>query len=170
VQTIRKAVYGMARATRADTVRGARTRAGAPYRMLRLGARNGVTFIDDSRGNTLAALESAVQMCGGPVVRLIAGGRLAEDGLEQTKEVLVNCVRSLYLIGESAQRMGRAWSDVLACVNAGTLQRAVQAAWRDAEPGDTVLLSPGCAGQEWDGTQRGEEFALCVQSITGGIK
>jgi UDP-N-acetylmuramoylalanine--D-glutamate ligase len=140
-----------------------------PHRMMRLGARNGVTFIDDSKGTNLAALEAAVRMCGGPV-RLIAGGRLKEDGLESVKEVLAKCVRSLYLIGESAERMGRAWADALACVNAGTLRRAVEAAWRDAEPGDTVLLSPGCASfdQYRDYNQRGEEFKSCVQSITGG--
>ena len=141
-----------------------------PHRMSPVGVFNGVTFIDDSKGTNLAAMEAAIVMCKGPV-RLIAGGRLKETDLDKIKEVLAKRVKSLYVIGESAEQMGRAWSGAVPCVHAGTLRRAVEAAWRDARAGETVLLSPGCASfdQFRDYKQRGEEFTSCVRSIAGGI-
>jgi UDP-N-acetylmuramoylalanine--D-glutamate ligase len=140
-----------------------------PHRMTPVGMFGGVTFIDDSKGTNLAAMQAAILMCKGPV-RLIAGGRLKEDNLDGVKELLAKRVKSLYVIGEGAERIGRAWSDVVACVHAGTLRRAVEAAWRDSEPGDTVLLSPACASfdQFRNYKERGEEFASCVRIIAGG--
>jgi UDP-N-acetylmuramoylalanine--D-glutamate ligase len=51
---------------------------------------------------------------------------------------------------------------------AGTLKRAVEVAAELAQPGDTVLLAPGCASfdQFSSYAERGDRFAALVRSIT----
>jgi UDP-N-acetylmuramoylalanine--D-glutamate ligase len=53
---------------------------------------------------------------------------------------------------------------------AGTLDRAVDLAATLAEPGDTVLLAPGCASfdQFRSYAERGDQFASLVREKTGG--
>ena len=52
-------------------------------------------------------------------------------------------------------------------VRVGTLEEAVRAAARAAQPGDTVLLSPACASLDMfrDYTHRGAVFAQAVKEL-----
>jgi UDP-N-acetylmuramoylalanine--D-glutamate ligase len=49
----------------------------------------------------------------------------------------------------------------------GTLEAAVKAASADAQPGDTVLLSPACASfdQFTDFEARGDAFRAAVEAL-----
>ena len=51
------------------------------------------------------------------------------------------------------------------------MAEAVAAATADAEPGDTVLLSPACASFDMfaDYTARGEAFVELVESMQTGV-
>ncbi len=115
-----------------------------PHRMQVLGRWNGVRVVDDSKATNLAALVAAVRMTPGPV-RLIAGGRPKGESWAAGRSVLADRVAGAYLIGEAAAAMAAAWSETVPCVLCETLAAAVAAAWRAAQPGDTILLSPGCA-------------------------
>ena len=80
------------------------------------------------------------------------------------RDCLAASVRKVYLIGQCAGEMEVAWKDTVSCEMCGTLERAVAAAARDAEPGDCVLLSPGTASfdQFKSYGDRGDRFAsLC---------
>jgi UDP-N-acetylmuramoylalanine--D-glutamate ligase len=134
------------------------------HRMQLVGERGGVRFVDDSKATSLAAVAAALQMTAGPV-RLIAGGRLKEHDLDGLKELLTSRVRKVYLIGECARRMFSAWSGALPCTECGTLDVAVADAAREAMPGETVLLSPGCASFDQFGNyrERGERFTRLVR-------
>jgi UDP-N-acetylmuramoylalanine--D-glutamate ligase len=77
-------------------------------------------------------------------------------------------VRAIYLVGEAAQELaealdaaGRAYEQV------GTIAGAVEAAARDAQAGDVVLLSPACASYDQfrDFEERGEEFRRLVEAL-----
>ena len=140
-----------------------------PHRMTEVCRARGVRFVDDSKGTNLAALCAALAMTEGPV-RLIAGGLLKEKRLEMPKELLANKASGVYLIGAAAEAMRSAWSDVVACRDCGTLARAVAAAWADADKGETVLLSPGCASfdQFTDYGQRGNAFVALATNVQGG--
>ena len=107
-------------------------------------------------------------MCPGRV-RLIAGGLLKEVDLTSVKEVLAQRAAGVYLIGKASDQMSTEWSDVTRCVKCGTLAAAVQAAWREAQPGETVLLSPGCASfdQFKNFEDRGEQFRQQVRPLAG---
>lgn len=142
-----------------------------PHRMTRVAIKRGVEFVDDSKATTLAALAAGVTMASRPV-RLIAGGILKEHRLSAVKKVLASHVRAVYLVGNSAPKMYAAWSDVVPCRRCGTLDVAVSEAWRDASPGETILLSPGCASfDQFRGyADRGEQFCGHVAKIEEGVR
>jgi UDP-N-acetylmuramoylalanine--D-glutamate ligase len=105
-------------------------------------------------------------MAQGPV-RLIAGGLLKEKDLDGVKELLTQTTKKVYLIGQCAEQMFQAWSASVPCQVCGTLERAVEAARRDALPGDVVLLSPGTASfdQFTSYRERGERFTERVRAV-----
>ncbi len=130
-----------------------------PHRMQKVAQIKGVTFVNDSKATNLAALEAAVRMAAGRV-RLIAGGLAKETDFKRVKEILAERVACVYLIGKSAEGMFSAWSASVPCNLCGTLDKAVQAAWSDAKPDETILLAPGCASfdQFRNYEERGETF------------
>ena len=137
-----------------------------PHRMEPVTEVNGITFINDSKATNLASLVAGVQMVSEPT-RLIAGGQLKEKDLEFAKEVLATHVASVYLIGDAADAMQMAWHETVPCVCCETLERATSRAYEDAQVGDTVLLSPGCASfdQFTSYRDRGEAFGRIVEDI-----
>lgn len=137
-----------------------------PHRLQTVAELNGVRYVDDSKATNLAAVAAGLRVMGGGV-RLVAGGRLKEGELGEMKEVLAKHVVATYLIGEAASDMYESWRDVVPCEKCGTLRKAVEMAREQAVPGETVLLSPGCASfdQFRDYRQRGEEFARHVEQL-----
>ncbi len=131
-----------------------------PHRLQRLGESGGVTYVDDSKATNLAATAAGVQACGNQI-HLIAGGLPKESEYTFVKEILAERVKSIYLIGQASHAMYQAWNGACSCVECGTLEKAFQAARRGAEPGDTILLSPGCASfdQFRSFRERGDRFA-----------
>ena len=135
-----------------------------PHRFQKVAEIDGVTFIDDSKATSVAALAAGVKMCAGPV-RLIAGGLPKGDDPKIALPVLTERAKKVYLIGRCAESFFAAWSETVNCEICGTLDRAVAAAKRDAGKGETVLLSPGTASfdQFKSFGERGEKFAQLVQ-------
>lgn len=123
-------------------------------------------FVDDSKATNMAAMSGALRMAGGPV-RLIAGGLLKEREFERVKELLAKTAKSVYLIGQSAKTLEQAWGDTVQCHLCRDLRQAVRLAWRDADPGDVILLSPGCASfdQFRSFEDRGDRFQAIVRSL-----
>ena len=140
--------------------------AGLPHRSQWIADRQGVAYIDDSKGTNVGATLAAVAGMPGPVV-LIAGG----DGKNQNFSPLAagfrGKVRHVVLIGRDAPLIARALDGVCPIERCATLPQAVQAAARAARPGDTVLLSPACASFDMfrDYAHRGEVFAEAVQEL-----
>jgi UDP-N-acetylmuramoylalanine--D-glutamate ligase len=126
----------------------------------------GIRFVDDSKATSLSATAAALQMVRRPV-RLIAGGQLKETDLESIKELLTQTAKKVYLIGQCAEQMLRAWSASVPCEICGTLERAVASAMRESESGETVLLSPGTASfdQFTSYRERGERFTELVRAV-----
>jgi UDP-N-acetylmuramoylalanine--D-glutamate ligase len=136
------------------------------HRMQPVAEIDGVRYVNDSKATSLTALKAAVRMLPGRK-RLIAGGRLKEKISADAKELLTAGVRKAYLIGECASAMAAAWSPELDVQICGTLEAAVECAGREAEPGETVLLSPGTASfdQFRDFQDRGNAFMALVQRL-----
>jgi UDP-N-acetylmuramoylalanine--D-glutamate ligase len=122
---------------------------------------DGITWIDDSKAtNPHAALASIRAV--GPVV-LIAGG-LAK-GTDVTPLAREPNVRHVLGIGEAGSELASAAGEKGRDV--ATLDRAVELAAELADPGDTVLLAPGCASfDQFDSySERGDRFAELVREI-----
>ena len=103
-------------------------------------------------------------MAGGRI-RLIAGGLPKGDDPKYAIAPLTRRVKKVYLIGRCAEEFRSAWSDAVDCEVCETMERAVEAAKREAEKGDTVLLSPGTASfdQFKSFGERGDVFASLVK-------
>jgi UDP-N-acetylmuramoylalanine--D-glutamate ligase len=140
--------------------------AGLPHRSQWVASVNGVTYINDSKGTNVGATIAAVNGMTGPLV-MIAGG----DGKNQDFAPL-GCafrgkVRHTVLIGRDAQAIARALQGVGTTETCSSLEEAVRAAARAAQPGDTVLLSPACASLDMfrDYTHRGAVFTQAVKEL-----
>ena len=143
-----------------------------PHRMQTVAEIDGVRYVDDSKATSIAALVAGVKMVpmpwvfsSGRNVRLIAGGLPKGDDPKSAVPILTERGKKVYLIGQCAEEFRSAWSDAVDCEVCGTMERAVEAARRDAEKGDTVLLSPGTASfdQFKSFGERGEVFARLVK-------
>ncbi len=137
-----------------------------PHRLQRVGELGGVTYVDDSKATNLAATVAGVQACG-KNIHLIAGGLPKESDYTFVKEILAERVKSIYLIGQASRAMYQAWNGACSCVECGTLEEAFSAARNGANPGDTILLSPGCASfdQFRSFGERGERFAALFRDM-----
>ncbi|MGQ0849454.1 MAG: UDP-N-acetylmuramoyl-L-alanine--D-glutamate ligase [Actinomycetota bacterium] len=122
----------------------------------------GVTYVNDSKAtNPHAALASIASF---RTVVLIAGG-LAK-GLDITPLAASPNVRFLVAIGEAGPALV-AHSPAGQAELVSSMSEAVAVASRMAEPGDTVLLAPGCASFDMfsDYSARGDSFAAAVTEI-----
>ena len=102
---------------------------------------------------------------GSRTIRLLAGGLPKGDDPKTALSTLTERVKKVYLIGQSAEAFFAAWKDAVDCEICGTMDRAVETVRREAEKGETVLLSPGTASfdQFKSFGERGEVFARLVK-------
>lgn len=129
-------------------------------------AHKGVSYIDDSKGTNLDAVIRAVNGMNEPVV-LIAGG--VDKGASYTPwiQAFAGKVRCICAIGQAAKKIESEIGTAIPTSLYKDLGEAVQAAAQMANPGETVLLSPGCASFDMfkDYMQRGDEFKRIVQAL-----
>jgi UDP-N-acetylmuramoylalanine--D-glutamate ligase len=138
---------------------------GLAHRLERIGEKDGVVFVNDSKATNADAAEKALETFGR--VRWIAGGRAKEGGIESLRP-LFGRVAKAYLIGEAAESFRATLAGVPAEVSRN-MDRAVEQAAAEAEPGDVVLLAPACASfdQFADFEARGDAFRRAVMRIMG---
>ena len=142
-----------------------KTYPGLPHRMERVGDRDGVLFVNDSKATNATA--TAPALAAFPAIRWILGGRAKSDELDECAPHFGH-VRSAYTIGEAGALFARILGEAgVAAAECGTLEVAVKAAAHDAQPGDTVLLSPACASfdQFRDFEARGDAFRELVRAL-----
>jgi len=134
-----------------------------PHRVQLIGERDGVRWIDDSKATAPHATLAALQ--GFESVVLVAGGRNKGLDLAALAEAGPR-VRAVVGIGEAADEVVAAFPDRPSST-ADTMSDAVLAARSLAEPGDVVLLSPGCASFDWYSSyaERGDDFTAQVRDL-----
>jgi len=144
---------------------GLGTFAGLEHRMEEVAVREGVTFVNDSKATNPDSLRQALRAVEGKAL-LIAGGRDKGMSFEELEPLVLEKTRKVFLIGEAADRLRRAWPRARA-VRAQSLEDAVRMAWESSEPGDWVLLSPGCASFDMfeNFEDRGRRFKELVHAL-----
>lgn len=128
--------------------------------------RQGVRFVNDSKGTNVDATIKALESFEEPVL-LIAGGRDKGGDFRKLQEPVRRRVKRLILIGEAASRIREALGDVGCVSQAATLNDAVVMAASEARSGDIVLLSPACASFDMfaDYQDRGRQFKKLVNQL-----
>ncbi len=146
----------------------------APHRISHVGTIDGVDYIDDSKATnthaaatSLTAYESVVWIAGG----MAKGQDFAELVLDNAHRM-----RAAILLGVDqdliAQALERHAPNVpihrVASKETDAMELVVALATQSAQPGDTVLLAPGCASWDMfkDYSARGDAFANAVKGLT----
>lgn len=129
-----------------------------------------VDWIDDSKGTNVGATQSAIAGVGGAIsgkVVLIAGGQGKGADFKFLRESVANHVRAIVLLGQDADKLDAALSDLVPVTRVTSLEDAVDTARTIAVPGDVVLLSPACASLDMfrDYNHRGEVFKDLVGKL-----
>ncbi len=147
--------------------------AGVAHRLEFVAEIGGVKYINDSKGTNPDASIKAVDAFSGPLI-LITGGRNKGNDFKQFFRTASPKTKALVVLGECAQEMVRAASEVgiNKIIKADTFREAVLTAESVSSRGDTVLLSPACAS--WDMfssfEERGDMFKEIVREISDGKK
>ena len=155
-----------------DLIRHASRFVPAPHRLDLVAVHNNIRFVNDSKATNVDALLRGLQATaettqGG--ILLIAGGLDKDLDFAPLRPWLGRLVKEVFLIGSCRERLAKTWKDVVSCKTFASLDAAVAAAVDNALPGDTVLLSPGCASQDMYESyeQRGHDFSLHVKRRLG---
>jgi UDP-N-acetylmuramoylalanine--D-glutamate ligase len=149
---------------------GLRSFPGLAHRMEQVGRKGRVLFVNDSKATNADSSAQALA-CFGEIF-WIAGGKPKTGGLS-TLTGFFPRIRKAYLIGEAAAGFASELEGQVPHVIAGTLDRAVALAARDAEAADArepvVLLSPACASfdQYRNFEVRGDAFRNLVLALPG---
>ncbi|RMF32907.1 MAG: UDP-N-acetylmuramoyl-L-alanine--D-glutamate ligase [Alphaproteobacteria bacterium] len=140
---------------------GLRSFPGLAHRCRLVAERDGVRYVNDSKATNSDAAEKALMAF--ERIRWIAGGRPKEGGIEPLRP-LFGRIAKAYLIGEAAEGFAATLGETPHEVS-GTLEAAVTAAMAEAQPGETVLLSPACASFDQFSSfeERGEAFERQVR-------
>ncbi len=117
---------------------------GLAHRMRPVGTIGQVLFVNDSKATNVDAVQRAIEAFDRPLV-LIMGGRDKGGVFERLVGPVKRRVRTLILLGEAGEVIGRALGRIVPARVARDMDDAVEMALAAALPGDTVLLSPGCA-------------------------
>ncbi|MBS3886250.1 MAG: UDP-N-acetylmuramoyl-L-alanine--D-glutamate ligase [Dethiobacter sp.] len=143
---------------------------GVPHRLESLGSVSGVHFVNDSKGTNIDAALKALTALPEKKV-LIAGGYDKGADFTLFAAAVKEHVSHVVVIGQVAKRLTAAFDQAgfAAYTFAATLEEAVSIAYRQAQPGEAVLLSPACAS--WDMfssfEERGERFKKAVRELGG---
>lgn len=130
---------------------------------------DGVTFVNDSIATSpersMAALRSFEEK-----VVLIAGGRDKHLPMDDWAHLMGERARAVVLVGEAAAKINSALASAgveVPIARASKFAGVVALARGLAQPGDVVLLSPGCTSFDEfrDYEARGEAFRAAVQAL-----
>ena len=140
---------------------------GLPHRCEWVAERNGVNWYNDSKGTNVGATLAALSGMPGPIV-LLAGGLAKGGDFRPLKSVLREKGRAVVLFGQDAPLIEQAITGAVPLRHANSMDQAVREAADAAQPGDTVLLSPGCASFDmFTGyEQRGQKFVEAVGALS----
>ena len=145
---------------------------GLAHRMEEVGRRGFVLFVNDSKATNADSAAQALACF--TDIYWIAGGKPKTGGIESLRAFFPR-IRKAYLIGEAAEDFAKTLGNDVPHEIAGTLDKAVAAATRDAEASPSrepvVLLSPACASfdQYRNFEVRGDAFRELVRALPGMI-
>ena len=142
---------------------------GVEHRLENAGSVAGVTFINDSKATNVDSVRWALRSMITPVY-LILGGRDKAGDFRPLIEEGRGKVKAIVAIGEAREKIKGVVGNDYRTEFAESMVAAVERCFEMAHPGETVLLSPGCASFDmFDNFEhRGRVFKDAVKSLRNG--
>ena len=139
---------------------------GVEHRMEFVRDLGGINFINDSKATNIDSTVWALENIDRPAV-LIAGGRDKGSNFGSIIPLVREKVKFAVLVGESSERIARAWQGILPMEQVKTFSEAVALAYQHARTGDCVLFSPMCKSFDMftDYEHRGRTFKELVNRL-----
>ncbi len=152
-----------------DIEKGLKSFTLARHRLQHVKSRGGVEYYNDSKATNTGAVLSALNSFSGNIL-LIAGGRDKGEEYGILKEVILDKVKELIVIGEAADAIVSAMDQDVNIARADSMEDAVNIAAGDAISGDTVLLAPACSSFDMFDNygHRGDVFMQAVLDLPDG--
>jgi len=143
------------------------TFSGLPHRMVLVRERDGVKWINDSKGTNVDATIAALQSFPSSSVWLILGGYDKHGEFERMRDLVRDRTKGILTIGKAAAVIEEKLDGAAPIKPLETMERAVTWAAENAQNGDVVLLSPACASfdQYRNFEHRGEHFEELVRGL-----
>lgn len=140
---------------------------GVEHRLEKVARIRGVDFINDSKATNVNSCWYALQSMKTPTVLIIGGKDKGNDYTEIENLVKEKCSGLVYL-GLHNEKLHKFFDRIgIPVADVQSMNDAVEAAYKMAQKGETVLLSPCCASFDLFKSyeDRGNQFKECVKSL-----
>jgi UDP-N-acetylmuramoylalanine--D-glutamate ligase len=136
-----------------------------PHRLETVAEIGGILYVDDSKSTNPGSVVAALHSYNRPTI-LIAGGRSKGTDFLELGVAARQRAKAVILIGEAASEIAQ-HTEGVKTLRATSMDEAVKIARENAEAGDVVLLSPGCASFDMfrSAEHRGEVFVAAVNAL-----
>jgi len=143
--------------------------AGVEHRMEQVGQVAGISFVNDSKATNIESVCFALRSIDTPIY-LIAGGRDKGGEFRDWIGFGRNKIKGVVAIGDAREKIFAALGKDFPVQTASSLDEAIRTCFELAIPGETILLSPGCASFDmFDNYEhRGKVFKQTVSDLKNG--
>ncbi len=141
---------------------------GIPHRIEYVCSIVGVDYINDSKATNINSVIVALKTYNKPIILLLGGVNKGFDFGLLIPHIKCNGVKTIIAYGEAGEQIKSALGDAVRSSIVNDLNSAVKNAHSIAQPGDIVLLSPGCASfdQFKNFEDRGDFFKSTVRALS----
>ncbi len=140
---------------------------GVEHRLERFLKINGVQYINDSKATNINATYYALESMNNPTVWIVGGVDKGND-YEELLPYVNEKVKAIVCLGKDNEKIKAVFSNVIdLIIETKGAEEAVKVAYKIAEKGDNVLLSPACASFDlFDNYEdRGRQFKNAVRKL-----
>lgn len=140
---------------------------GVEHRLEKVCDVRGVHYVNDSKATNVDACWYALESMKTPVV-LILGGKDKGNDYNEIKELVKQKCSGLVYLGADNAKLHANFDELgIPVRDTHSMKECVEACYKMARPGDTVLLSPCCASFDLfkNMEDRGEQFKTLVRSL-----
>ena len=140
---------------------------GVEHRLEKVARVRGVEYINDSKATNVDACWYALESMTTPTILIIGGKDKGNDYTAITDLVKKKCVGLVYLGADNTKLHQFFDGFGIPTVDTHSMKDCVEACYKMAKPGDTVLLSPCCASFDLfkNMEDRGDQFKQLVRSL-----
>jgi UDP-N-acetylmuramoylalanine--D-glutamate ligase len=144
----------------------------APHRLEPVASIDGIQFINDSKATNVDSVYYALEGFNEKLV-WIAGGIDKGNNYDLINELVREKVKALVCLGKDNSKLQRAFSgELMNIISTDNIKEAVKQAYKAADPGDVVLLSPACASFDLfkNYEDRGQQFKEAVRELMNNVQ